>query len=110
MTYAEREKFEDDLADLVRRAEKMIDGPYQPDWSPAKSEECEVVEKMDCVIAVLDIPGKEAEEIRVSVVGEEIRIEGPDLHIKTQLPCRVDPAGLGSDYRNGILSVRIMKP
>ena len=110
MTYTEKERFESEMEDLIQRAEKLIDGPYQAGWNPAKNERCEIIERMDCVIAVLDVPGRDADEILVSVVDGEVRIEGQDLQVRMQLPCRVDSAGLDSEYRNGVLSVRMMKP
>ncbi len=109
MTLTDREKFERELDDLAERAARMIDGPRSRADSQG-AEECDMVERVDCVVAVMDVRGRDPSKIRVSLEGEEMRVEGPDLHIRTPLPCLVDPLGLGSEYRNGILSVKIMKP
>lgn len=94
----------------MKRAERLIDRTDKASTRTKQDDRCEVVEGMDFVMAVLDLPGREPADLHISIVDEEMRIEGPGLHITTELPCRVDPTGLGSDYRNGILSVKILKP
>ena len=94
----------------MERASRLIDGPDRRPGQAWGVRRCEIIERADCVVAVLDIPGREASELMVSLDEEEMRVEGPGLGVRAPLPCLVDPLGLSSEYRNGILSVKIMKP
>ena len=69
----------------------------------------ELVERADSVSFIMLASGYCLKDFKVRVVGGELRVEAPDFEVNRPLDCRVDPQGVRSDYRNGVLSVRIAK-
>lgn len=114
MTATNRDSLEQTLEELVRRAERLLDRPYEKEWFAVAQEEvwegrCELVERNEYVTVVLEAPGYGPSDLRASVFEDEIKVETPDFSLRRSLPCRVDPESLRTDYRNGVLSVRIAK-
>ena len=69
----------------------------------------ELVERPGAVSYVLIAPGYCVKDFKVTVVKGELRIDAPDFEVTKRLGCRVDPLEIRTDYRNGVLSVRIPK-
>ena len=67
------------------------------------------MERPDSFTFVLLAPGYCAKDFRARVVKRELKIDAPDFEVARPLWCRVDPAALETDYRNGVLSVRVPK-
>ena len=69
----------------------------------------ELVERADSVSFIMLASGYCLKDFKVRVVGGELRVQAPDFEVDRALDCRVDPQGVRTDYRNGVLSVRIAK-
>ena len=100
------------LEELVKDAQLLIDRPYRPGRerpSGAGREISELIERMDSVTLILEVPGYRSEELHTSIEGDEIEVRTPRFTLRKSLPWRVDPASMTSDYLNGVLSVRATK-
>lgn len=113
MTATSRDSLEQTLEDLVKRAERLLDRPYEKGWFSAAQEgwkgRCELVERIETVTVVLEAPGYQPSDLRSSVSEDEIMVEAPDFSVRRALPCRVDPESIQTEYRNGVLSIQIAK-
>ena len=73
----------------------------------------DVLEEGDRLVVIAELPGIEEEDIHLKVEGDilEIVASGRDREYEKEvlLPWAVDPEGLKSSYRNGILEVRLGK-
>ena len=100
------DQLDEALGELVRAAQHDLDG------SSAEAEpgdRGELVERQDSVSYVLLAPGYSLKDFLVEVVEGELRVDAPGFGFRRELGCRVDAAGIRTDYRNGVLSVRIGK-
>ena len=99
---------DDAISDLVRAAQQNLD--QAPTTEPAgPRDRGELVERREFISFILMAPGHCIRDFRVRVVKEELRIDAPDLEVRRPLGCRVDPLAMKTDYRNGVLSVRMPK-
>jgi HSP20 family molecular chaperone IbpA len=100
------------LDDLVKQAEELIDQPYRRDHEPegeAPRRSIEMIEGRDELTVLLEMPGYRLQEFGVSVTDAELVMDTPEFRSKRALPCRVAPETATSEYRNGILSVKVAK-
>lgn len=98
---------EDALEDLVRAAQQDLDGASRME---AESEDSgELVERPDFVTLIMIKPGYCLKDFKVKVVGVELRVDAPDFEVRRTLGCRVESSRVRTDYRNGVLSVRVEK-
>jgi len=71
-------------------------------------ERGELVERSNFVSFVLMAPGYCLRDFRVRVLKDELHIDAPDFEMTRALGCRAGSA-IKTEYRNGVLSVRIPK-
>jgi hypothetical protein len=76
---------------------------------PESRDKGELVERSEFFSFVLMASGYCLRDFKVKVVKDELRVEAPDFELTKPLGCKVDSLGLKTDYRNGVLSVRIPK-
>jgi len=91
--------FQQDLTTEIPRASPRTFDP-QPD---------EVLDGRDSVTYILHAPGHELSDFDVSIAGGEINVTAEGVNLSRRLPARVDGSSAVTDYRNGILSVRVKK-
>ena len=73
----------------------------------ADSARDELIEGRDRLTYIINAPGYEKDDLRVSVLDDEIEVKGPDFIARKRLPVRVNPDGAKSAYNNGVLSVTV---
>lgn len=105
---SERDPLEEALGDLVRAAQQDLDGASRMEV-PGSKDGGELVERPGSVSFILLASGYCLKDFRVKVVGGELRVDSPDFEITRALGCGVDPHGVKTEYRNGVLSVRVAK-
>lgn len=97
---------DDAISDLVRSAQQDLDGASKGDQERDRGE---LVERPAFFSFILMAPGYCIRDFKVRVVRDELRIDAPDFEVTRRLGCRVDLPGAETDYRNGVLSVRVPK-
>ena len=101
------------LEEIVRSAEDLLDRPYLGNWKDRLVEESrfnvELIESLKFVTVLVDAPGHDPKDLTAAASEEQLLVAGPGFRIRRTLPCRVVPGRPDSDYRNGILSVRMTK-
>jgi len=100
--------------EIVRLAEQVFDAsPAESQFSPRAVQQegprDELIERKDSVTYILNAPGYDEGQLLVSVLEDEVEVRSPGFVIKKPLPHKVDPTSASSKYRNGILSVEMMK-
>ena len=98
---------DDAISDLVRAAQQDLEGASSIKATGSK-DRGELVERSDFVSFVLLAPGYCLRDFKVKVARDEIHVEAPDFELKRTLRCRVG-SDIKTEYRNGVLSVRIPK-
>jgi HSP20 family molecular chaperone IbpA len=76
--------------------------------STDSKERGELVERSNFVSFVLMAPGYCLRDFRVRVKQDKLHIDAPDFELTRALRCRAGSA-VKTEYRNGVLSVRIPK-
>ncbi|MDG6909304.1 MAG: hypothetical protein JRN08_02950 [Nitrososphaerota archaeon] len=99
---------EDALGDLVRAAQNDLDGVPSVQ-SPEPRDKGELVERAEFVSFILMAPGYCLRDFGVVIAGTELRVEAPDFDLVRRLGCAVEPSSVRTEYRNGVLSVRVAK-
>ncbi|MBI3841050.1 MAG: Hsp20/alpha crystallin family protein [Thaumarchaeota archaeon] len=104
---------DESLDEIVRRAEMMLDGPVQT-VGVARTQgdrvrDLELVEALNFVVLIVDVPGFGEHELKATVTEETICVEGPTFSVSQTLSCRVTPSTVETQYRNGVLSVKATK-
>ncbi len=105
---SEPDPLEDALRDLVRAAQQDLDGAARMEL-PESDDRGELVERSGFMSFIMMAPGYCIRDFKVKVVRDELRVDAPDFEVTRTLGCGVDPAGVRTDYRNGVLSVKIAK-
>ena len=128
-TFGDLEKIQDEMNrlfdfSLARRPGKTLD-LLERVWSPA----IDVFESKDHIVVKADIPGMTKEDIKVTVHGSTLVIEGEkkqekevkeDNYIRSEricggfyraitLPETVDAADVKANYKNGVLELSLPK-
>lgn len=127
-TFRDLEKMQDEMTRLfdfsLRRPDRYTD-LVEREWSPA----LDVYDSNDSIRVKADIPGMNKEDIRVSVHGDTLTIEGEKKYekevkeesfIRTEraygsfyraitLPGTVDAANVKATYKNGVLELTLPK-
>jgi len=92
---------------LVRAAQQDLEGAPGTNV-PESKDRGELVERPDSFSFVLMASGYCLRDFKVRVARDELKIDAPDFELTRPLRCKVDP-DIKTDYRNGVLSVRIPK-
>ena len=104
----EPDPLEDALGDFARATHRELDG-WPGTGASAPKDRGELVERTDSISFILMAPGYLLRDFRVTAYRGVLRVLAPDFDVARPLACRVDPREVATDYRNGILSVRIPK-
>lgn len=105
----------DELTSLVeamlRLAESMAGGhsPGQAGAAASKSRPDELIDGKEKLTYILNAPGYEKDQLRVSVLPDSLEVKGPDFLVRRELPHSADPDTARSKYLNGVLSVTVAK-
>jgi HSP20 family molecular chaperone IbpA len=104
---SDSDPLDDAISDLVRAAQQDLEGASRMESAESK-DRGELVERSQSVSFVLMAPGYCLRDFKVSVGRDKLHVEAPDFEITRVLRCKVDPA-IKTEYRNGVLSIRIPK-
>jgi len=91
----------------VRAAQQDLDGASRTEIGSEVTGE--LVERPDFVSFVLMASGYSLKDFKVKIERDELRVQAPDFDLTRPIGCRVEASGITTDYRNGVLSVRIAK-
>ena len=105
---SESDPLEDALGDLVRAAQRDLDGASRIE-GPNSKDGGELVERPDSVSFVLMAAGYSLGDFEARVEKDELVVCAPDFEIRRRIGCQVEPSQVRTDYRNGVLSVRVAK-
>lgn len=100
------------LDDLVQRAVKLLDEPYEEGWTlPTRGGdgEVELIEGRADLTVLFEMQGYKENELHLSMSDDELELRAPGTIVRRGLPCRVVPGSEKSEYHNGILWVRVLK-
>ena len=102
------------LADLVRTAEGLLDGCSEHGlggWAGAAAvnRAVEVIESGEKVTYIVDIP-ELGDDFSVTFHSSEMVIAAGNIELRQHLPCEVDRGSVSHEYRNGTLSIVVLKP
>lgn len=98
----------DALNDLVRAAQEDLDVGSRVE-APKSKDKGELVERPDFFSFILIAPGYCLKDFDVKIARGGLKVEAPDFEMTRPLGCEVEPSGIRTEYRNGVLSVRIAK-
>ncbi len=107
-TSSDSDQLDDAISDLVRAAQNDIDGAPKSEAQDTR-DTGELVERSDSISFILMASGYCIRDFRVRVVKGSLRIDGPDFEVTRPLGCKVESRAVKTDYRNGVLSVRVLK-
>ena len=93
---------------MVRAAQRDLEGGSRVEVQESR-DRGELVERKDSVTFILMVPGYSNEDFRVGVARGVLRIDAPDFELTRAVGRTVDSVGVKTEYRNGVLSVRIPK-
>lgn len=104
---SDRDEFESILDEMLRLAETIAGGagPRRTDAVTVQSRPDELIEGRERLTYILNAPGYEKDELRVSVLEDALEVKGPDFLVRKRLPGGVNPETAKSRYLNGVLSV-----
>jgi HSP20 family molecular chaperone IbpA len=106
MTMSEDDNFSAIFEEMMRLAESLIGGQtVRQTTRAAPQPQDEMIEGRDRLTYILNAPGYEKDDLRVSVQEDELEVKGPDFIVKKKFPGRVEPDTAKSSYVNGVLSV-----
>ncbi len=110
------------MDDLIRQIEKdfaRLVNKITEDMQQTLSEtrgrapHTEVTEKDDEIIVIIDIPGVEKSDIKVSLEGQTLIISASSkdrqYYTELSLPAAVDENNIKANYKNGVLTVTLKK-
>lgn len=117
--------YSQELWDLQRRMDRLIDPGESPLWSPA----VDITETADEIVLAAELAGMNKEDIEISLSGETLTLSGHRrfeqaqnseqyLRIERQygswrrsfqLEVAIDAAGVTASYENGVLTVHLPK-
>lgn len=111
---SERDDFDAIFEEMMRLAESIVRGQpaMQATRQAAKASSQsvdELIEGKDRLTYILDAPGYEKDDFRVSILDSELEVKGPDFIARKKLPGRVDADSARSAYVNGVLSVTLRR-
>ena len=105
---SDNDDFESIFEEMMRLAESLVGGqPLRQVAATSVQTRDELIEGRDRLTYILNAPGYGKDDLRVSVLEDEIEVKGPDFIAKKRLPGRVEPDSAKSTYVNGILSVTL---
>lgn len=108
------DSFDRVFQDMIRLTERLFES-QQSSWTEEaqteqeQADRDELIERGDSFEYVLNAPGYREGQLLVSVEEREIEVKAPDFLVRKALPSEVDPDTAASEYRNGVLSVRVRK-
>jgi HSP20 family molecular chaperone IbpA len=69
----------------------------------------ELIESPTQFAYIMHAPGYRSNQLKVSLLGEDIVVTAPDFTVRRPLHASVDGSSLVSDYVNGVLSAKLRK-
>jgi hypothetical protein len=110
----ETDEFQRRLDFIVERAEQLIDRNYakQPQLRGGSllADRFEVIEDMDSILVVIDASRMETESLQVEADGDELKVRWFGGELVQRLPSMVESGSQTREERNGVVTVRFMKP
>ncbi|QQG49022.1 MAG: Hsp20/alpha crystallin family protein [archaeon] len=104
------EGLEQKLEEIVRDAEKMLDGPETSGYGMEEhGRDFEVIESPETVNLLVEVPLMGAEDLSAFVSGKKVELIGRNLALSVPLPCEIEPSSAAVSVRNGIFSVVLRK-
>ena len=111
---SEFDEFDRILEEIVRMTTRMMNpdqganvNAERPERPTAEPDE--LIDGKDSVTYVLQAPGYRASDLDVSFGSGEITVRAPDFSVSKPLPEDAEISSAVTEYRNGILSVRMRK-
>ena len=106
--------FQRALDDLVDDAVTLLEGrlAHSADERGVAAKRAygdELIESPTQFVYIMHAPGYRSDQLKVSLLGEDIVVTAPDFTVRRPLHASVDGSSLVSDYVNGVLSAKLQK-
>ena len=109
-----RDNFQRVLDELVDDAVTLLEGRLihasdEPGALGRRTCDDELIESSTHVTFIVHAPGYRSDQLKVSLIGNNIVVTAPDFTLRRPLHASVDKSSLASLYVNGVLSTRLHK-
>lgn len=97
----------DDAVTLLER--RFVYGADEQGAAEKRIDDDELIESSTHVTFIMHAPGYRSDQLKVSLLGDDIVVTAPDFAVRRPLHASVDGSTLVSAYVNGILSAKLQK-